>query len=74
MRAPGNLAHGVVVAVEDSERALARGADVDGTNQAVDARRGDDGWTVFIPVVRERFGWRTGLGVQRDGQGEVVGG
>lgn len=64
---------------------LPRGADIKRPDQAVYARGCEDGGAVFVPVVGEGFrgGGRPGRGgggelclggVDRDGEGEVVGG
>jgi len=71
---------------EERHGALARGADVEGADVAVDACGGEGAGAVFVPVVGEGFGGRGGLleaggagacgwgGVEGDGEGEVVGG
>lgn len=71
---------------EERHGALARSADVEGADVAVDARGGEGAGAVFVPVVGEGFGWWCGLleagragagvrgGVERDGEGQVVGG
>ena len=71
---------------EERHGALARGADVEGADVAVDTRGGEGAGAVFVPVVGEGFGGRGGLleaggagaggwgGVDGDGEGEVVGG
>lgn len=87
MRAPGQFSDRVVVAGQDGEGALGEaGADVEGADLLVDARGGDDGGAVFVPVVGQGFRGRGGLRgvtgrvrdhgwrrVQGDGEGEVVG-
>lgn len=86
MRAPRHLAHRVLVPREERHGALARGADVEGADVAVDACGGEGAGAVFVPVVGEGFGGGGGLleaggagvggwgGVEGDGEGEVVGG
>lgn len=86
MRTPRHLAHRVLVPCEERHGALARGADVEGADVAVDARGGEGAGAVFVPVVGEGFGGGCGLleaggagagvrgGVEWDGEGEVVGG
>lgn len=36
---------------------MVRHADIEGADEAVDACGGNDGVAVFVPVVREGFGW-----------------
>lgn len=66
------------------QRTLVRCSDIEGPDDPVDARGGDDGVAVFVPVVRQGFrrrnaggGGQTGPGARRgmygDGKGEVVG-
>lgn len=55
VRRPGELADGVLVAGEQRER-RAGVADVEGADDAVDARGGDDVGAVLVPVVGEGFG------------------
>lgn len=55
MRTPADAAHSVFVAGQDGDGALLRGADVEGADDAVDARRRDDGVAVLVPVVGEGF-------------------
>lgn len=56
MRAPAQLPHGVLVARQDGCGPLSWAADVEGPDQAVDARGGNDGGAVSVPVVGEGFG------------------
>lgn len=86
MRTPRHLAHRVLVPREERHGALARGADVEGADVAVDACGGEGAGAVLVPVVGEGFGGGGGLleaggagacgwgGVERNGEGEVVGG
>lgn len=68
VRAPGQFSDRVVVAGQDGEGALGEaGSDVEGSDLSVDARGGDDGGAVFVPVVGQ--GFRGG-----DGSGGVSGG
>lgn len=71
------------MARQHGQGALSGAADVEGTDQAVDAGGGDDWGPVLVPVVGEGFGGgnRRGGGllwallggrVERDGGGEVV--
>lgn len=83
MRRPCHLAHGIVMAWENGEGPGGGGADIEGTDHSVHARCRDDRLAVFVPIVREGFGWRNlrrehggGLGgsVEGEGEDEVVGG
>jgi hypothetical protein len=59
VRRPGHPPDGVVVALEELQRT--RGlADIEGADDAVDTRDGDDGAAVLVPIVRERFAGRQG--------------
>lgn len=53
--APSQSPHGVLVAMHDRERPAVRIADVKGSDQPVDSAGGDDGVSVFVPVVSEDF-------------------
>ena len=60
------------MAREDGDGSPVRGADVEGTDQAIDAGGGDDAVSVFVPVVGEGFGggdarpgWPAGSGEGR---------
>jgi uncharacterized protein YdiU (UPF0061 family) len=59
MRRPCHLSDGVVVTLEELQRT--RGlADVEGADDTVYARDGEDGAAVFVPVVCEGFAWGGG--------------
>lgn len=62
VRAPGQAAHGVVVAHHDRGRAGGRRAYVKGADDAVDAARGHDRVVVLVPVVRQDLGGHGGRG------------
>lgn len=87
MRAPADLADGILMAGQDYDGPLRRGAEVEGPDQAVHARGRDGVGPVLVPVVREGLGGRRGggldpgvfgegwgRGVDWDGEREVVGG
>lgn len=72
VRAPGHLPHRVIVTRQHRQRTLVRCSDIEGPDDPVDARGGDDGVAVFVPVVRQGFrrrnaggGGQTGPGARR---------
>lgn len=88
MRRPGQLADGIFVSDHRSHGTLLWRTDVECTDGTVNARRRQDGRTVFVPVMRQRFRWGTccrrnarftrygryGRGMDRNLKYEMVGG
>lgn len=85
MRAPRQLAHGILVALHERHWPAGRVPDVECAQDAVDATRRDDGIVVLVPVVCEDLGrraaachvwvdagWCAAGGVDGDGGYEVV--
>ena len=74
------------MAHEDSQRSMTRSSDVESADVAVYPSRSDNARAVFIPVMRQGFGWRCRSEillkvvraqalwgrVQRNGEGEMV--
>lgn len=58
VRAPRDLADGVLVALHERQGPAVGAANVKRANDAVDAGRRDDGVVVLVPVVREELRWR----------------
>ena len=56
VRAPGQLAHGELVARQHRQRAAGRRPHVEHPDHPVHARRRHDAVAVLVPVVRQRFG------------------
>lgn len=57
---PGDLADGVVMPNHHGLWALLRGTDIKGADRPIHARGGQDRRSIFIPVMCQSFGRRTG--------------
>ena len=56
MRGPSEFLDGIVVALEDGQGTLSRGAGVECADQGIHAGGSEDVLAVFVPVVGECFG------------------
>lgn len=55
VRTPSQFPHCVIVALQERERTSGRGANIKGTDDAVDARSSNDTVAILVPIVRKCF-------------------
>ena len=65
VRRPAKLANSVFMADHGGDGALLWRANVECTDNTIHASGGQNGWTVFVPVVSERFVWTRSRGSGR---------